>query len=494
MYRASQPSVQRDVAVKIILPEHADQPEFIERFQTEAYLVARLEHPHIVPLHDYWSDGDGAFLVMRWLNGGSLRDCLRNGPPKLVSVAEQLEQITDALAFAHENDVIHRDLKPENIMLDERGNAYLADFGIAKDLSDPGRTKSGMILGSFAYLSPEQARSEKITPRTDIYALGVVLYELLTCKHPFPNTTPIQAVEKHLNEPIPSLKLYRSDLPSSIDAVIQKATEKNPAKRFQDAQAMFDAFLEASSSQEMFWPTARTMTSHDQATLNGVDRIRHNLPKQLTPFIGRSDELVALDKLLANPSARLITILGPGGMGKTRLALEVATSVLSSAHSNGFSDGVYFVPLASLQSVDGIVPAVAEALGLRFSKEGEIHQQLIDHLRQKSMLLLLDNFDHLVEGGIIAAKLATEAPLTKLLVTSRSRLNVQGEHVFTVAGMDVPFDRDEKAPERFDQTAEEYDSMRLFMSSAELVQPGFELEDRDLELISEICRLVEGVP
>src|SRR5215813_13748502 len=134
VYRAFQSSVNREVAIKIILPHFANHPDFIRRFETEAQLIARLEHPFIVPLYDYWRDPDGAYLVMRWLRNGSLQAALRDCPFDLPSAARLLDQIAAALTTAHRNQVIHRDLKPANILLDEDGNAYLADFGIAKDL------------------------------------------------------------------------------------------------------------------------------------------------------------------------------------------------------------------------------------------------------------------------------------------------------------------------------------------------------------------------
>src|SRR5258707_13085950 len=180
VYRAYQTTVGREVAIKIILPNLANQPEFIRRFEGEAQIVARLEHPHISPLYDYWRDPDGAYLVMRWLRGGSLREALKEGPFDVNATALLLDQVTSALAVAHRNNVIHRDLKPGNILLDEDGNAYLADFGIAKDLKVQGaNTQPDAVVGSLDYISPEQARSEPVTARTHIYSLGVVLNEIL---------------------------------------------------------------------------------------------------------------------------------------------------------------------------------------------------------------------------------------------------------------------------------------------------------------------------
>ncbi len=162
VYKAYQTTVGRDVAIKIILPGFANRPDFIRRFETEAQIVARLEHPYIVPLHDFWRDPDGAYLVMRWLRGGSLRDALKDGVFELDAVVLLMEQITSALSVAHRKGVIHRDLKPANILMDEDSNAYLADFGIAKDYGTGGgqATAPDAIIGSPDYLAPEQARSD----------------------------------------------------------------------------------------------------------------------------------------------------------------------------------------------------------------------------------------------------------------------------------------------------------------------------------------------
>ncbi len=245
VYRAYQTSVKRDVAIKIILPSVANLPDFIRRFETESELIARLEHLHIVPLYDYWRDPDGAYLVMRWLKGGTLSDALTRGALDLEAALLLTEQITSALEAAHRSGVIHRDLKPANIFLDEDGNAYLGDFGIAKDLTNvnAGSTGEDVILGTLDYISPEQARSEPITPRTDIYSFGVVLYEMLTGSHPFPNISSVERLYKHLNEPLPVIT--DPTLPSGINEVIQKATAKDPAKRYANASELALAFRQA---------------------------------------------------------------------------------------------------------------------------------------------------------------------------------------------------------------------------------------------------------
>jgi serine/threonine protein kinase len=250
VYRAYQATVAREVAIKIILPGFANQPNFIRRFETEAQLIARLEHLHIVPLYDYWRDPDGAYLVMRWMRGGSLRDMLaKDGACDLERAGQLIDQITAALAVAHRNDIIHRDLKPGNILLDEDGNAYLADFGIAKDISslEGGVTEPEAIVGSPDYLAPEQARAEPVTPATDVYSLGVVLYETLTGEHPFPNLTTVERLYKHLSDPLPELSALDASVRDAVNAVIQKATAKDPKSRYMDALAMAGAFREAAA-------------------------------------------------------------------------------------------------------------------------------------------------------------------------------------------------------------------------------------------------------
>jgi len=254
VYRAYQSTIGREVAIKVILPHFANQPNFIRRFEAEAQLVARLEHLHIVPLYDYWRDPEGAYLVMRWLRGGNLKDALRDGPFELEPAAQLLDQITAALAVAHSADVIHRDLKPANILLDEEGNAYLADFGIALELRrEDGEGESEIaeaVVGSPAYLAPEQIRSEATTPQTDVYSLGITLYELLSGAHPFPDLNPVELLYKQINDPLPPLTTVADEVRDHVNLVIQKATAKDPRQRYDDALSLVIAFRKAARLQE----------------------------------------------------------------------------------------------------------------------------------------------------------------------------------------------------------------------------------------------------
>ena len=214
VYRATQPQIGREVAIKAIHPELANHPDFVRRFEREAQIVARLEHPHIVPLYDYWREPDAAYLVMRYLRGGSLADLIDAGPLEPARAARILDQIASALAAAHRQGVVHRDVKPGNVLLDEEGNAYLSDFGVALDAGSPERTSGTIMRGTPAYLSPEQVRLDPATPRSDVYALGVVAYEMLIGDHPFRKSSLDGLLDRHLHEPLPSVRRRASGAPA----------------------------------------------------------------------------------------------------------------------------------------------------------------------------------------------------------------------------------------------------------------------------------------
>jgi serine/threonine protein kinase len=246
VYRSRQSTLGRDVAVKIILPGFANHPDFIRRFEIEAQFVIQLEHLHIVPLYDYWRDPSGAYLVMRWMHGGNLREAIDKGPFDLRTAATILDQIASGLATAHRKNIIHRDIKPSNILLDEDGNAYLSDFGIAIGVDQPSTfSEEDQIIGSPDYISPEQARKERISPKSDIYCLGITLYEMLTGEYPYPNLTDVERFFEHINTPLPQIKNLDPTVLTPVNDVIQIATAKNPQQRFRDVLEMAATFRTA---------------------------------------------------------------------------------------------------------------------------------------------------------------------------------------------------------------------------------------------------------
>ena len=215
----------------------------MRRFEVEAQTVARLEHPHIVPLYDYWRDPSGAYLVMRYLAGGSAEQRLvQRGPWSLDDVARFVDEIGAALAVAHDAGVLHRDVKPANVLFDEVGNSYLADFGIAAEVGTM-QVADLRSAGSPLYVSPEQVRDGESSPASDIYAFGVVLYELLTGGPPFADADSVQALlDRKVRERVPSIANDRPDIPAAIDLVVQTATAADPQQRFPSMGEMVLAF------------------------------------------------------------------------------------------------------------------------------------------------------------------------------------------------------------------------------------------------------------
>jgi WD40 repeat protein/serine/threonine protein kinase len=312
VYRATQPQIGREVAIKAVHPELANHPDFVRRFEHEAQIVARLEHPHIVPLYDYWREPDGAYLVMRFLRGGSLEDLVALGPLPPERAAAILDQTAAALGAAHRQGVVHRDVKPGNVLLDDEGNAYLTDFGVALDAGAPERTSGTMMRGTPAYLSPEQIRLETATPQSDVYALGVVLYEMLTGEHPFPEGSLTTLLDRHLRDPLPSVRVDRPDLPDDIDAVIARATAKEATARFADPLQVATAFRTALEGSPAAVEPAREIR-------NPYKGLRAFREADAADFFGRETVTERLVRRLEEQEqgARFLAVVGPSGSGKS---------------------------------------------------------------------------------------------------------------------------------------------------------------------------------
>jgi len=341
VYRAFQPVVERRVAIKVILPQYASQPNFVRRFELEAQLVAQLEHPYIVPMYDYWRDASGAYLIMRLLRG-SLTQLLDRigGPLPLETTARMLDQIAAALTAAHRNGIIHRDLKPANVLLDNEENAYLADFGIAKRLfmmEDEGEFEN---FGSPAYVAPEQVSGDVISAQADIYSLGIIVYEMLTGALPYDAPSQSAILEKHLTDEVPSIAPLRPDLPREVNYVIRRATQRQPKDRYADALEMAADFRRlisgAKSTSEQ--PAVRRIrgTRPDEpstpvrtvilniaavAQKNPYKGLRAFQEADAVDFHGREalvSRLVTRLRGHGEPS-RLLALIGPSGSGKSSL-------------------------------------------------------------------------------------------------------------------------------------------------------------------------------
>ncbi len=249
VFRARQASVDRDVAIKAIRRAIADDPESVQRFQREARLIARLEHPHILPIYDFDGAHNPPYLVMRYLESGSLEEVLEQGALPLGEVAFLMRQVCSALDYAHRQGIVHRDVKPSNILIDTEGNAFVADLGVARIASQAGGrqiTATGAIIGTPDYMSPEQAQGQvDVDHRADVYALGAMLFEMLTGAVPYSADTPMNVLLKHINEPIPVPTRANPSLPPGVDAVVGKAMAKNRDDRFQSTLSFSLALVEA---------------------------------------------------------------------------------------------------------------------------------------------------------------------------------------------------------------------------------------------------------
>lgn len=410
VYRAYQPGVGRDVAIKIIQPGYADRPEFIRRFEMEARLVARLEHPHIVPLYDFWREPGGAFLVMRWLQGGSLADSLDAGFWPADAAVRLMLQTASALHLAHQSGVIHRDIKPANILLDEAGNGYLSDFGIAA-LLEPlaggnghkGESPQDDTIGSLGYTSPELLDGAAPTPAADIYSLGIVLFELLTARAPFPDLPPDQLIAKHRAEALPPLQAFRPDLPSPVDAVIQQATAKRPQERFPDALTLAYAFQQAIHPRAKF---VSALALDDANLPNPYKGLRAFEEADEAEFFGRRELIEHLLARLAAPEpyGRFLAVVGPSGSGKSSLIRAGLMPRLRRGALPG-SDRWYVLTMTP-----GSQPFAKLALGLlqmstdplsdlanRLRQNDDCLLQTADAIlpEQAELLLIIDQFEEL---------------------------------------------------------------------------------------------------
>ncbi|NJL95632.1 MAG: protein kinase [Anaerolineae bacterium] len=504
VYRALDEQTGQVVAIKCLNCEVITvDPQMVERFNREADLLRQLEHPNIVTLYEAFEDAGQHFIVMELVEAGSLYDWLLEKGK--LSVKQTLEiglGVADALTRAHQMKVIHRDIKPANVLMATDGTPRLSDFGVAR-IGASNLTQTGRIVGTMAYLAPELLRDEQATPLTDIWAFGVLLFEMLAGRLPFRGGHPGAFVNAILTEALPDLEQLRPDTPLALIDLIYRMLMKAPEERIPsvrlvgaELESILSSGVSLTSTLSRGWAGARTGRRHTTLELRRFatpeatpGKRRSNLPAETTPFIGRAAELAALAGLVDAPQNRLVTVLAPGGMGKTRLALEFARGQRPKPRGGQrFRDGIFLVQLAPLVDAEDIVPTLIDAVGYVMSADGRSpRQQILDYLSEQEALLIFDNFEHVLAGAGLVADLLAAAPGLTVLATSRERLNLSGETLFTLGGMDFPA---WETPE----DALDYSAVQLFVQSARRARPGFELQAEELDYVARICRLVDGTP
>jgi serine/threonine protein kinase len=245
VYKAYQPSLERYVALKVLPAELQKEPGFSYRFRREARTAAKLEHPHILAVYDFGQEHGLSYIAMRYVEAGTLQDLIGE-TLDLWHVADLVGQIADALDYAHEHGIVHRDVKPTNVLLYRDNYVLLADFGLAKALDGTQQiTATGVVLGTPAYMSPEQARGEHVDQRSDVYSLGVILFELLTGQLPFEADTPLDMLMRLVSDPVPFPREINPSIPVPLEMVLMKALAKLPEERYQSAGELAQAFRDA---------------------------------------------------------------------------------------------------------------------------------------------------------------------------------------------------------------------------------------------------------
>ena len=523
VYEAKDIRLGRRVALKFLPEKLIGDERALRRFEREARAASSLNHPNICTIYEVEEHDQQPVIVMELLEGVSLKQRIQEGP---ISTDELLDfgiQTCDALAAAHAKGIIHRDIKPGNLFIVGHRQMKILDFGLAKvcgpqvaeDQSDEDAlTLDGVIPGTTSYMSPEQVRGEEIDARSDLFSLGVVLYEMATGQKPFVGKNRVLLMDAILNaKPAPASKV-NSSLPAALETIIARTLEKKRDKRFQQAADICSDFKQLKAEKEKapsavgnaapVMPTSRPARNiftrylaRELAAIRDrfwekpvkqVETRSANLPVQRTGFVGREKETAAVKELLLRQNVRLVTVTGPGGIGKTRLAVQVASGL-----GERFPGGVYFVPLSSLNDPGLIASMIVQTLGIREAGGQSALEILKRNLQDSScppILLLLDNFEHLVQAAPTVADLLASCPNLKILVTSRAALHVYGEHECPVPPLALPDSRSKLTVEVLSRCP----AIALFVQRAVAAKPDFELNRENAPTVAEICARLDGLP
>lgn len=472
-------------AIKILQIVLSD--ENMELFVKEARTLASLTHPHIIHVLDFAVENGTPFLVMEYASSGSLRQRHPQGlslPSE--TIISYVRQMASALQYAHDQRLIHRDVKPENMLLGSDNNVLLSDFGLAlptfQNVSLSTQVMEPAMAGTTMYLAPEQLQG-KPQPASDQYSLGIVVYEWLCGKRPFYGS-PLEIAVQHISSPPPPLHDQLPGISPTIEETVMRSIAKDPQQRFASVQDFATAFERA--YRYLLLPQSSFTPAEEIEAIENVLKPgpMWKVPTAFTPLVGRNKEVADICTLLKNPEVHLVTLLGTGGIGKTRLSYQVAREVQTY-----FTDGVCFVHLASVNEPDLVIPTIAQELGIQEIGQ-PIFQQIKAALHNKHFLLLLDNFEQVVTTAPLIEELLANCPRLKILVTSREVLHIDAEHVFSVPPLGIP-DLNQLSE---DEMITQYPAIALFLQRAQAVLPTFQLTKTNARTIAEICVRMDGLP
>ena len=487
VYEAEDLKLGRHVALKFLPEELVQDPEALRRLAREARFASALNHPNICTIYEVDEENSRAFIAMELVEGKTLRELLVIGLLPTRKAIEIATQVAEGLAKAHEAGITHRDLKPENLMVSDDGFVKILDFGLAKLVSPsgehfdmctgsgPAHTAPGLILGTVGYMSPEQASGEPLDFRSDQFSFGLVLYEMVTGRRAFQKSTAAETLVAILREQPEPIGMQNRDAPAPLCWAIERCLAKEPHKRYVSTR---DLARELAAIRDRF----------AEKPVKQLETRATNLPMQRTGFVGREKEVAAAKELVLRKDVRLVTVTGPGGIGKTRLAAQVASGLVES-----FPGGIHFVPLSSLSDPGLIASAIVQTLGIREAggqSPLEILKENLQSSWQAPMLLVLDNFEHLLQAAPTVAELLAMAPNLKILVTSRAALHVYGEHEFPVPPLALPDSRSQPTVETLSQCP----AVALFVQRAVAARPDFELSLENASAVTEICSRLDGLP
>jgi predicted ATPase/serine/threonine protein kinase len=483
VYRARDPRLDRELAIKVLSLALCSHPEALSRFEREARSASSLNHPNIVTIYELGQFNDTRYIAMELVKGETVRAMLASGPIPFRKSVAIAAQIADGLAKAHEIGVIHRDLKPENLMVSADGTAKVLDFGLAKLLkaeaaassdSTTAISEQGTVMGTVGYMSPEQAMGSEIDFHSDQFSFGSVLYEMVTGSPAFRRKTHAETMAAILRDDIERLGARMPQAPAPFIWIVERCLAKDPKQRY-------------GSTRDLARDLAAVRDRLAEAPARELEPRPNNLPVPRTAFIGREAEAVALGQLLSREDVRLVTLTGPGGIGKTRLALHVAGELAGQ-----FPGGVCFVPLSAVGEPGLVASAIAQAAGVGETGNQSLQESLKEYVGVLSqpMLLLLDNFEHLVAAAPFVAQLLTAGVKLKAVVTSQAPLHVYGEHEFPVPPLGLADPKSILPMEILSRLP----AIALFVARAQAVKHDFALTKENAPAVAAICARLDGLP